>query len=464
MTLSTFARRASRFAGDSRGTMALTLSQAFLGALTAGIGLSRGVEADLGFHVENLAAEANYAASRVGAGHARASNAIADDNVLSVAAMAPRLAVEADNITMDESAKIACPQVFSPKMRVVCEQYKANKPRAQSKLDWIRDKQSSIWRSLEQLSSSMDKVAGAHAREDVRSNVKRLDPGAKMSFADPTAERATWSAKSSATACSLAKRDALRSDMVGHAFPQLMPNLLEHLPKALVSTLPGVMCRDGAAPPSSVAPSSGPGSPAPSGEESAQDATEECDRIEREMKDQLAFAEANGAKPVFSSDVEPFLRCEDAMKSIGARRVTGAARSQPKRCSFDRGACEKKKGDEGASSFIESLGLSKMPDLGSIGGATRSPSASSPNESDDFRACGSAERSVDRGMVEISDAVRTLVTFRSSGGGSSSAIHSSPKRTSCDKWYFPSGQGTPGAERAFTSAWKHALVAPRGGQ
>jgi uncharacterized membrane protein YgcG len=473
---------ARRILRSTRGTMALTLSQAFLGALTAGIGLSRGIEADLGFHVESLVGESNYASSRVGAGHARSSNAIADNNVVSVAAMAPRLAVEADNITMDENAKIACPQIFNPKMRIICDQYTANKPRAKNKLDWIRDKQKSLWGSLEQLSGNMDKVAGAQAREDVTSNVKKMDPQAKMSFNDPTQKKSTWGKKNSSTACSLAKKDANKSQMVGHAFPQLMPNLLDHLPKALVSTLPGVMCKDGAGggggsggassggaggggssgggmpslPSMPQMPSSGDGSTP------GMQAEEECDRIEQEMKDQIAFGQANAKPPVFSSDVEPFVRCFDPAKKV--------------RCTFDRGACMKEKEEGGEESFIKSLGLSKMPDLGglggglggggggSTGGATRAPAASNPNESDDFRACSSASRAADSNMQQINDAVKTLITF-SASQKSGGPLGQSASRESCGKWYFPNSGpsgNTPKAEQPFVGAWKHALVAPRG--
>lgn len=464
-----------RILRSTRGTMALTLSQAFLGALTAGIGLSRGIEADLGFHVENLAGESNYAASRVAAGHARASNAIADNNVVAVAAMAPRLAVEADNITMDENAKIACPKMFDPKMRIACEQYQKNKPRAKEKLDWIRDKQKSLWGSLEQLSNNMDKVAGAQAREDVTSNVKKVDPEAKMSFDDPTQKKSTWAKKNSREACSLAKKDANKSQMVGHAFPQLMPNLLDHLPKALVSTLPGVMCRDGGGGGGSGSGSGGAGggggsgrgmpslpslpqmpTPGDGSKAPGMQAEEECDRIEQEMKDQIAFGQANAKPPVFSSDVEPFARCFDPGKKV--------------RCTFDRAACMKEKEEGGEESFIKSLGLSKMPDLGgmggggSTGGATRAPSAANPNESDDFRACSSASRPLDSNMQQINDAVRTLVTF-SSSQKSGGPLSRSASRESCGKWYFPSSGpagSTPKAEQPFVGAWKHALVAPRG--
>ena len=67
-----------------RGTMALTFGQAFIGVLTVGIGLSRGIEADVSVQTERMTGDANYAASRVAAAHAKASNAIADNNQILV--------------------------------------------------------------------------------------------------------------------------------------------------------------------------------------------------------------------------------------------------------------------------------------------------------------------------------------------------------------------------------------------
>ncbi len=453
----------------TRGTMAVTMAQAFLGALTVGVGLSRGVEADLGFHVETLSGESNYAASRVAAGHARASNAIADNNVVSVAAMAPRLAVESDNITMDETSKIACPQQMNPQMKKICDDYQRNKPRAQAKLQWIREKQKSLWGSLEKLSGDMNKVAGAHARDEVKQAVAKADPTSQLKFDDPTESKDTWGKKNASTACSLAKKDALGTQMVGHAFPTLMQNLLESLPKALVSTLPSAMC-----------PSSAESGPLQLGDVPTvnAEANEECDRIQQEMQDQAdastsgAAASTTGSRaPVFSSDVEPFVTCSAGGAGKGPQRMGAGAIMMRKNgrammCSFDRAACTKKKLETGSANFLKSLGLSSIPSFGGIGGSTRAPSASNPNASDDFRSCASAERPVDGGTADIAEAARALVTF--GGTTSSSPLRSSAKRESCGKWYFPTGGGSSFAgvskdHQSFVSAWKHALVAPRSG-
>lgn len=356
--------------------MALTMSQAFLGALTVGIGLSRGVEADLSFHVEDLSGEANFAASRVAAGHAKAANAIADDNTLAAAAMAPRLAVESDVITMDESAKIACAKPFDPIMARACQQYQQNKPRAVAKRDWIRQQQSSLWSSLEKLSAHMDRIAGQHGRDDATAKLQAASPGSSLSFDDPTASRETWGHRSASTACDLAAKDAQSSEMVGHAFPLLMPTVLEGMPRALVGALPRAMC------------------------------------------------------------------------NVPASGGASAAEKKPKE-----------------SSPLAGLGLTSMPDLGSIGGSTRSPSAAQPNESDDFRACASASRAVDSGTSEIAEAARQIVSFGDQVG--ESPLKKSASRTACGKWYFPTGNGSklasvPKEQQAFVPAWRHTLVAPRG--
>jgi hypothetical protein len=108
-----------------------------------------------------------------------------------------------------------------------------------------------------------------------------------------------------------------------------------------------------------------------------------------------------------------------------------------------------------------------MPDLGSIGGSSRSPSAGNPNESDDFRSCASVQKQIDSGTSEISEAARQLVSFGDNLG--ESPLKKSASRTSCGKWYFPTGNGSkfasvPKDQQAFVPAWKHTLVAKRGGQ
>lgn len=440
-------------------TMALTMSQAFLGALTIGIGLSRGVESDVSFHVEDLTGEANYAASRIAAGHAKASNAIADDNVLAVAAMAPRLAVEADNVTMDESAKIACPQQSNPAMKLVCDQYTANKPRALAKLAWIREKQTSLWSSLEKLSGAMDKLAGAHGRADVTTTLAGLDRGARVSFSDPTEKGDAWGSRSAGTGCSLASKDALGSPMTGHAFPLLMPNLLAGLPETLVGALPSALCpsqtEDG--------PISLGGIPAV-----ADKAGASCKDAEDHLRAQLAYG---GANAKLSSDVEPFVTCVEGRRDTPLGKTTEGSvvftmrrKSKLLTCTFHRDECEKKNLESESSAFLKGLGLPTIPSFATIGGSTRSPGADDPNTSDQFRAGATVSRSVDGGMTDLSSAAMRIMSF---GGFSEPAALDAPAaRTSTGKWYFPSGSESPFAsvpadQRSFVAAWKHALVAGR---
>lgn len=471
-----------RLLRSTRGTMALTLSQAFLGAITVGIGLSRGIESDLSFHVEGLTAEANYAASRVAAGHAKASNAIADDNVLSAAAMGPRLAVEADNITMDENAKIACPRQSDAKMKQVCDEYTKNKPRAGAKLAWIREKQSSLWGSLEKLSGAMDKVAGAHGREDVQKTLGSLDPGARVRFDDPTESKEIWGSRSASTGCSIAKKDAIDTAMVGHAFPLLMPNLLEGLPRSLVSALPSALCPETSRAGGGGGGGAGGGAGASGGPPTLGDvptvneeADKECERIEENMRAQIAYASSSsspskGAMPAFSSDVEPFVKCAVATMSAPAKSDASSGTFVIRRggqlvtCAFDRAECSKKKLESGSADFLKKLGLPKVPSFEAIGGSTRGPSAANPNESDDFRASASVERPVNSGTADIADAARAVMSF--GGVEPSTTLRENAQRTATGKWYFPTGAGSPLAgvprdQQGFVSGWKHSLVAGR---
>jgi len=386
--------------------MALTFAQVFLGALTVGIGLSRGVEADLAFHSEDLTGEANYAASRLAAGHAHATNAIADDNVLAVAAMAPRLAIEADNITMDMNAAIACPQPLTPGMQEICAAYTANKPRALAKLGWVRTQQTSMWQELETLSAAMDKVAGAHARDDIGATLHSLDPSAHVRFDDPTQLRETWTGRSAFTGCSLASKDALSSPMTGHAFPILMPNLLAGLPQALVAGLPSAMCP-----------------PLPSGAP---------------------------PKPVKLPEIPSVM--EKAKK-----------RCEDKQDKQRRDDCMDKALEDESAAFLKSIGLPPIATFAMIGGSTRAPGALNPNISDDFRIAATVMRPADARSADIAESARTLMSF--GNVETPTELRRDVVRTSSAKWYFPSGAGpfvaTPPDQRAFVAAWKHTLTAGR---
>lgn len=452
--------------------MALTLAQAFIGVLTVGIGLSRGLEADVGVHGERLNGDANYAASRIAAGHAKASNAIADDNVLAAAMMGPRLAVEADVITMDQNAAASCPWV-----KEVCEPYTANRPRAEAKLQWIRNRQMSIWGSLEMLSSQMNKVSGAQAKGDVTRLLASLDPGARMSFADPTDTKDPFASRSAFTGCTIAKRDAELSPMVGHAFPLLMPNLLGPMPWALVETLPNVMCPPvgeiagavaGAASSMSAPPISLPGIPAVDKQTKAS-----CDRVEEHMRAQVGERSGgvSSKEPTFSSDVMPFVKCVTAKPGgaplqleAGQVAFTVKKKGQLYTCTFDKKECNKKMSEVASADFLKSIGLPAIPSFATIGGSTRSPAAARPNESDDFRAAATASEAPNATTADIADAARTLLTF--GGTAAPTILHREVSRKSTGKWYFPDGAGplaaVPPDQRAFVAGWKHALVSSRG--
>jgi len=232
-----------RFATDSHGTMSLTFAQLFMGALTIGLGSFRGTEAYLSFYYETQVGHANYAATKLGADHARAANTNTNNNVISASIMGPRFGVEADNITMDADAAIACPQTHNAHMQKICAEYMAGKPRALAKLLWVRLKQQFIWGALGQLTSTIDKVASLGALDQVRSSLPASGDGnVSIRAEDPSTSGNIWGGDNTPTGCSLAQRDALPSEMPGHAFPILMENLLEGLPKALVATLPQVIC------------------------------------------------------------------------------------------------------------------------------------------------------------------------------------------------------------------------------
>lgn len=455
--------------------MELTLAQLYLGALALGLGIGRGVEADLQFHTEDLTGEANYAASRLAAGHAHSANAIADNNVLAVASMAPRLAVEADNITMDANAAIACGNsatpAIAPAMAEICAQYAAGKPRALAKLAWIRTQQMSLWSSLEHLSGSMDKVAGAHGQADILSTIAAVDPTARVSFDDPTQTRDTWTSRNAFTGCALASKDAILSPMTGHAFPLLMPNMLVGLPQALVAGLPA-LC-----------PSTGPGAPSmpkpmklPELPDISDKADKKCSDSQSNMQHQMAYAAASKKNtsanddqddPTFSSDVDSLVKCTPmAASANGSKKVGGANAFVIKRgkttyaCTFDRDECKEKALEEATAEFLKSLGLPSIPTFGLLGGSTRAPGAANPNISDDFRATASVQRPVDARTAQLAENVRYVMSFGQVR--TPSELRDDVTRTSIGQWYFPAGLGTyavvPPDQRGFVRAWRHALA------
>lgn len=458
------------------GAMELSLSQLYLGALTIGLGVGRGVEADLQFNTEDLTGSANYAASRLAAGHAHSANAIADNNVLAVAAMAPRLAVEADNITMDANGAIACGNSatpgIAPAMAEICAQYVAGKPRALAKLTWMRAQQMSLWSSLEQLSGSMDKVAGVHGQENILTTIAATDPTARVSFNDPTLTREIWSGRNAFTSCALAAKDALISPMTGHAFPVLMPNMLVGLPQALVAGLPALCASSGVGAPSMPGPMKLPDLP-----DISSKADKKCGDSQSNLKNQLEYAVAQAKKkgastedeePTFSSDVDSLVKCtEMAPSADGTKRVSPSGNAFViKRgkslysCTFDQDECKGKALEEATAAFLKSIGLPSIPTFGLTGGSTRSPGSVNPNISDDFRAMATVQRPVDSRTAQLAENVRYVMSFGQVQ--TPSELRQDVVRTSIGQWYFPAGVGpysiVPPDQRGFVRAWRHALA------
>ena len=229
---------------DRRGAMALTVSQMFIGAVSLGIGMFRGTEVNAAFHHETTLGHADYGASKLAADHARSANVVVNNNVTMGAIMGPRFGVEADNITMDANAAIACPTCPYSSICKVCIQYKANKPRALAKLVWVRAKQQLLWGTLGKLSGDIDKLAFQQGSGLINGDVAKADSKVKMRFEDPSQSGEIWGGSNADVACKLSMKDTLPSPVTGHAFPLLIsPNLLEGLPKVLVQAMPQMICK-----------------------------------------------------------------------------------------------------------------------------------------------------------------------------------------------------------------------------
>ncbi|WP_394822991.1 hypothetical protein [Pendulispora albinea] len=483
-----------RLARSTEGTMTLTFSQLFMGALTIGLGSFRGTEAYLTFYYETQVGHANYAASKLGADHARASNSNSNNNVISASIMGPRFAVEADNITMDVNAAIACPQWHNSHMRKICSEYMANKPRALAKLVWVRAKQEFLWGALGKLTTTIDKVTSLDAMEQVRSTT--TDRNVSLRAEDPSTSGNIWGTDNTPVSCTLAQKDALPTEMPGHAFPILMENLLQELPRTLVATLPKVICgamKEG----QSLASLGGSGSGSGSNSENiklpqipsiSKDTQKQCNEIQERMQAQIQhahmqFASENGgydnrtylgdrgsgrgvkrneeskkdespSSPVFSSDVQPYAKC------VSASITT---------CSFDREKCESDKLESNTTDYLHKAGLPANFSESSLGGATHAPTDSDWNHADSMRASTFSSAEVNKTIANISDAVRSLVSFGQAS--KSSSMHQRHEYQSCAKWYFPDGAGSEFAsvqhdQQPFVAAWKYAMVACRdkGGQ
>ncbi|MBS2012705.1 MAG: hypothetical protein JST00_07460 [Deltaproteobacteria bacterium] len=483
---------------SERGAMALTVSQMFIGAVSLGIGMFRGTEVQTAFHQESTLAHASYGASKTAADHARSANVVVNNNVTMGAIMGPRFAVEADNITMDANAMIACPTCpYSPTCKV-CIQYKANKPRAVAKMVWVRAKQQLLWGTLGKLSGDIDKLAFQQAQGLVNGDVAKIDAKVRMRFDDPSMKGEIWGGGNADVACKLAMKDTLPSPMTGHAFPILItPNLLEGLPKALVQMMPQMICKATSAAQNAMGGGGGGGG---GGDQpirlpevkSVSDKTKaDCKELEDAMR--CSVAAANGqpgmcgdsmgveisdlseaaGRVQLPSKVQPFVTCQAASPSSPLQQSGGGyfyrQGGSLTTCSFDRQKCEDKKLEENSDDFMRSsLGLPKIiSNLASaLGGSeTRKPSSggSAPK---DFCTCAFSSKPVDETTIGVSDAVRRIASFGMASP--SEALRKQRDYRSCGRWYFPDRQGqfasTPSDEQPFVAAWKWNETSKCGGQ
>jgi hypothetical protein len=465
--------------------MGLTVSQMFIGAVSLGIGMFRGTEVNAAFHHESTLSHADYGASKLAADHARAANVVVNNNVTMGAIMGPRFGVEADNITMDANAAIACPTCPNSPTCKVCLQYKANKPRALAKLVWVRAKQQLLWGTLGKLSGDIDKLSFQQAQGLVTGDVAKADSKVKVRFEDPSSSGDIWGGGNADVACKLAMKDTLPSPVTGHAFPLLIsPNLLEGLPKTLVQAMPQMICKATSAASGGGGGGGGgnDGPQLPEIKSIAEQTRKDCKALEDSMRCSIAAASGNAGacnddtepeiadlsqasgKVEMPSKVQPFVTCQTGSTSAPLQ-ITGGGYSYRSKagavvsCSFDRDKCEDKKLTENSDSFMrEKLGLPKVvSNLAQMlgGSETRKPSQGGSNPKN-FCTCAFSEKPVDETMVSISDAVRKIASFGSADP--SEALRKKREYRSCGRWYFPARNGefasTPEDEQPFVAAWK----------
>lgn len=472
-----------------RGAMALTVSQMFIGAVSIGIGMFRGTEVHTAFHQESTLAHANYGASKLAADHARSANVVVNNNVTMGAIMGPRFAVEADNITMDANAMIACPTCPHSPTCKVCLQYKANKPRATAKLVWVRAKQQMLWGTLGKLSGDIDKLAFQQGQGLVNGDVAKIDAKVSMRFQDPSQNGEIWGGGNADVACKLAMKDTLPSPMTGHAFPILIsPNLLEGLPKALVQMMPQMICKATSAAQNAMGGGGGGGGGGdepiklPQVKSVAEQTQKDCKELEDQMRCAVGAASGNQAacgdvgdaqiadlseaagRVQLPSKVQPFVTCGAASLSSPLQQSGGGyfyrSGGGLTTCSFDRKKCEEKKLEENSDDFMRSeLGLPKIVSnlASALGGSeTRKPSSGGGSAPKDFCTCAYASKPVDETMIGISDAVRRIASFGMASP--SEALRKKRDYQSCGRWYFPERKGefasTPQDEQPFVAAWK----------
>jgi len=446
--------------------LVLTTFQAFLGAITIGLSLFRGSETTLSAHHHAVLSEANSAAAILGQYHARSANAVTTNNTICAGLLGPRFSVEADNISMDESAMIACPQ-SDHYHRKVCAQYKANKPRAASKLAWIRTQQTTICRALSQMSGKLDGIMSLRALGMARGNAESNRAGVRIEMDDASGTSSPWGGNSFGESCKLASNDAKASNMVGHGFPLLMDLMVPGLPKALIQRAPQLFCAVQGGLPVKL-----PEIP------SVNKSTREiCEGLERQARESVAeplgseFWSGKTASD-FPASARPYLECREVRvvaeefetragrgvgDGLGATFQTWSENRQTRlECTFLSEKCYSEQLPKQSERFLKSLSLPSLS-----GGETRKPSASNWNHADEFRARMSASQPVDDQTVRISKAMKTIVSFGAATAGD--GMRRERDYSACTRWYFADGpgsrfQGVEPARQAFVQGWSHALT------
>jgi hypothetical protein len=392
------------------------------------------------------------------------------------AIMGPRFSVEADNITMDVNAAIACAQCPAGPKCYLCAQYAATKPRALVKLVWVRAKQLMVWGSLGKLSGELDKLAAMQAADLVMKDIAGVDGQVKVRFEDPGRERPIWGGTSTAVSCRLSVKDVLPSPMLGHAFPILMTeNLVPSLPQVLVKAMPRLVC--------GITDSAAGGLQLPDIKEIADKTRDDCRDLESQMTCAVSASMGRGCASVASeeilnlgaadgrvgigSEVEPYVSCQVGSPTSPVR-LRGSGYSYRSggnlvTCSFNRDKCADKRLTENTDAYMrEKLGLPKVVTnyAASLGGnEPRKPSSDggSPRE---FCACTYSKRPVDDTVIHITDAVRKIASFGQAEP--SEALRKEREYRSCGKWYFPEKTGPFASvsedEQPYVGAWKWALV------
>jgi hypothetical protein len=455
--------------------LVLTTFQAFLGAVTIALSLFRGGESTLSTHHHTLLAQANHAAALLGQYHARSANAITTNNTICAGLLGPRFSVEADNISMDESAMVACPR-NDPYHRKVCARYKANKPRAATKLAWIRSQQTTICRALSQLSAGLDGVMSERAMDLARSSAEVAIEGVTFELENAAQTAAPWGKSSFEQACKLAAEDAQGSNMVGHAFPLLMHLMVPGLPQALVERAPSLFC----------ALKSGSPIRLPEVPSVAQSSREQCRDLEQRTRwaavpassDTTAISGSNWRTMAdLPEAARPFVECR-RIAELPAAAITvedGGGLSYSRdpdpgfylldddhtslRCNFDQDSCFDDALVDHSRRFVTSL---QLPSL--TGGETRAPSVDHWNHADEFRVRVSAARRIDDFTQRVSDAIRTIASFGSAGA--TDTLRKDRRYTACARWYFADGPtsafaGVEPARQSFVQGWSHALTSCR---